>query len=325
MARFVLRRLAVSVPLLLFTSALVFALVTSAGDPLADLRAEPDVPPEVIDARRHALHLDEPVLERYVRWLSGFVRGDFGASLGGRAVRSLLWERLQVTLRMVVAATMIALVVGVAVGVVVAARRGSVLDHVIRVASYLFLAMPAFWVAGLLKEYVAIRLNRLVGHPVVFTVGEADPNLSGPLLHRLAHYAGHLVLPTVALALAPIAVWARYLRVSMLDVLSADYVRAARAKGVPETGVIVRHALRNALIPLTTLVGLHFGHLVAGAVIVERVFSWQGMGQMLIAGVTTGDTNVVLAWLMVTASSVFLFSLLADIAYSWLDPRVRRD
>ena len=325
MTRFVLRRLAVSVPLLLLTSALVFALVTKAGDPLADLRADPEVPREVIDARRQALHLDEPVLERYVRWVSAAARGDFGTSHDDRDVRSLLWERLQVTLRMVVAATAIALVVGVTVGVVAAAYPRSVIDQSVRVASYLFLAMPAFWVAGLLKEYLAIRLNKLVGHPVVFTVGEADPNLGGPLLERLANYAGHLALPTIALALAPIAVWARYVRVSMLDVLSADYVRAAQAKGLPQTGVVVRHALRNALIPLTTLVGLHFGHLFAGAVIVERVFSWQGMGQMLVAGVTTGDTNVVLAWLMVTATSVFLFSLLADVAYSWLDPRVRRD
>ncbi len=323
MGLFVLRRLAVSIPLLLATSLLVFGLVTLAGDPLADLRAQDDVAPEVIEARRHALHLDEPVLARYGRWLSGVVRGDFGLSLGGREVRGLLWERLQVTLRMVLVATVLALLVGMALGVVGAVRQHSAFDQATRVLMYLFLALPAFWVAGLLKSYLAIRLNRVLGHQVVFTVGEADPNLTGSLLDRLANYAGHLLLPTIALALGPIAVWARYLRASMLEVLSADYLRAARARGVPECAVVLRHALRNALVPLTTLVALHFGHLVAGAVIVERVFSWQGMGQMLISGVTAGDANVVMAWLLVTATTVLVFNLLADVAYSWLDPRVR--
>jgi peptide/nickel transport system permease protein len=323
-ARFILRRLGVSLPMLLGTSLLVFGLVTAAGDPLADLRAQDDVPAEVIEARRDALHLDDPVLARYGRWLSGVVRGDFGISLGGRDVRSLLWERLQVTLRMVLVATVLGLVVGMALGVVGAVRQHSVFDQASRVLTYVLLAMPAFWVAGLLKEYLAIRLNRLLGAQVVFTVGEADPNLTGPLLDRLGNYAGHLILPTIALVIGPIAVWSRYLRASVLEVLSADYIRAARAKGLSEAGVIVRHALRNALVPLTTIVALHFGHLLAGAVIIERVFSWQGMGQMLISGVTAGDANVVMAWMLVTTTCVLVFNLLADIAYSWLDPRVRR-
>ncbi|MGH9269266.1 MAG: ABC transporter permease, partial [Acidimicrobiales bacterium] len=147
-----------------------------------------------------------------------------------------------------------------------------------RAVLYLLLALPAFWIAGLLKSYLAVRLNRWLGHQVVFTVGEADPNLTGSLLERLANYGGHLLLPTIALVLGPMAVWSRYLRASMLEVLSADYLRAARARGVPESAVVLRHALRTALVPLTTLVALHFGHLLAGAVIVERVFSWQGMG-----------------------------------------------
>lgn len=324
MVAFLLRRVAVSVPLLLGTSLLVFGLVTAAGDPLADLRVQDDVPAEVIEARRDALHLDDPVLARYGRWLSGVVRGDFGVSLGGRDVRELLWERLQVTLRMVLVATALGLVGGVALGVIGAVRQHSVFDQATRVLTYLLLAMPAFWVAGLLKEYLAVRLNRLLGAQVVFTLGEADPNLSGALLDRLGNYAGHLILPTIALVIGPIAVWSRYLRASVLEVLSADYVRAARAKGLSETGVIVRHVLRNALVPLTTIVALHFGHLLAGAVIIERVFSWQGMGQMLISGVTAGDANVVMSWLLVTATCVLVFNLLADIAYSWLDPRVRR-
>jgi peptide/nickel transport system permease protein len=325
LGRFILRRLVVSIPLLLGVSVLVFALVANAADPLQPLYDQPDIAPQVIAARRHELHLDEPVLARYWRWLTHFVRGDFGTSTNGQPVRTLLWQRMQVTLRMVLLATILSLVAGFVLGVVGAVRHGSLFDQSSRALTYAFVALPAFFVAGLLQEYGAVRLNHLFGHQLVFTVGEADPNLTGSLLHRLSNYAGHLLLPTVALALGPIAVWSRYLRASMLDVLDADYLRTARAKGLSEARVIVRHGLRNALIPLTTIVALDFAHVFAGAVIVERAFSWHGMGEMLIDGVTTADPNVVLAWLMVTATSVLAFNLLADLAYGWLDPRVRVD
>ena len=325
MGRFVLRRLAVSLLLVLAASMLVFGLVANAADPVAELYNVPDVTPEVIDARRAELGLDRPVVERYRSWLTAFVQGDFGTSQGGRDVRSLLWERLQVTLRMTVVATVLALTLSLVVGTIAAVRQHSAFDKVTRVLGYLFLSVPVFWVGGLLKEYAAIRLNRLLGGQFVFTVGQATPNLTGSLVHRLADYAGHLVLPTITLALAPIAVWSRYLRTSTLDAMSADHVRTARAKGLPERRVVAGHVLRNSLIPLSTLVALHFGHILAGAVIVERVFSWQGMGQMLIDGVTRADTNVVLAWLMVTATTVLIFNLLADLAYGWLDPRIRAD
>ena len=325
MGGFVLRRLAVSVPLLLAASVLVFGLVANSSDPLAELYNLPDVTPEVIDARRAELGLDRPVVERYRSWLTAFVQGDFGTSHGGREVRGLLWERLQVTLRMTVVATALALTLALLVGTIAAVRQHSAFDKVTRVVGYLFLSVPVFWVGGLLKEYAAIRLNRLLGGQFVFTVGQATPNLTGSLAHRLADYAGHLVLPTITLALGPIAVWSRYLRTSTLDAMSADHVRTARAKGLPERRVVAGHVLRNSLIPFTTLVALYFGHILAGAVIVERVFSWQGMGQMLIDGVTRADTNVVLAWLMVTAATVLIFNLLADLAYGWLDPRIRVD
>jgi len=319
----ILRRVAVSVPLLLLTSLLVFVLVANAGDPLADLRAQPDVAPEVIDAQRRALHLDEPVLARYGRWLASAVQGDLGTSIAGRDVAGLLWQRMQVTLRMIVLAVALAIGLGLAFGVVGAVRHYSRLDHSLTFLSYVALSLPVFWLAGLLKEFLAVRLNRLVGRQVLFTVGDADPNLTGPLLERLGNYLGHLALPTLALMAAPIAVFGRYVRASMLDALSADYVRTAEAKGASRPRVVVHHALRNALAPFATLVALNFAHLFAGAVIVERVFGWQGMGQMLLDGVRAADPNVVSAWLLVTATTVHLVNLLADVAYGWLDPRVR--
>jgi peptide/nickel transport system permease protein len=322
---FVLRRVAVSLALLLAASVLVFVLVANSADPLAELYSQPDVAREVIDARRVELGLDRPVAERYRRWLGAFVRGDFGRSYGGREVRELLWERLQVTMRMTLLATLLASAVALFLGTVGALRQHSAFDQLTRMVGYLFLSVPVFWVGGLLKEYAAVRLNRLLGGQFIFTVGQATPNLSGSLTHRMADYAGHLVLPTITLALGPIAVWSRYLRTTPLDALSADHVRTARAKGLGERRVVTAHVVRNALVPLTTVVALHFGHILAGSVIVERVFSWQGMGQLLIDGVTRADTNVVLAWLMVTATTVLVFNLLADLTYGWLDPRTRSD
>ena len=323
MARFVLRRLLVAIPLLIGTTLVVFVLVANAFDPLADLREQPEVEPQTLEQRRQELHLDEPVLARYGRWLAHAGRGDLGRSFAGRDVASLLWDRLQVTLRMVALATVLALVMGVAVGVVGAVRQYSPLDHVLTFLGYVAVSLPVFWVAGLLKEYLAVRLNRLIGHQVIFTVGESDPTVTGAFLERLANRLGHLVLPTIALVLAPIAVWSRYVRALILEVLSADYIRTAQAKGLSPRAVVLRHGLRNALAPLATLVALDFGHLLAGAVIIEQVFAWQGMGQMLLDGVRAADPNMVLAWLLVTSTMVIAFNLLADLAYGWLDPRVR--
>ena len=258
-------------------------------------------------------------------WAKGFVKGDFGKTLGGRPVRSLLWERLQVTLRMVVLATLIAVVIAIAMGVISAVRQYTITDYSITFVGFLFLSMPVFWLAALLKEYGAIRINKLFGTQLVYTVGESTPNLTGNWFHRMGDYIGHLALPTAALAMIAVAGWSRYQRASMLDVLSSDYIRLARAKGLSPRRVMVRHALRNALIPITTVVALDFGAILGGAVITEKVFSWQGMGTMLIDAVNNIDVNEMLAWLMVTTLIVILFNLGADILYAYLDPRIRYD
>ncbi|MGH9181022.1 MAG: ABC transporter permease, partial [Acidimicrobiales bacterium] len=256
-------------------------------------------------------------------WAADAVRGDLGLSLNDRPVAPLVWQRLQITLRMVLLGTMLGVAAAVAAGVVSAVRRYRLADHLVSFAGLFLLSMPVFWLGALLKEFGAVRLNDLLGHQVVYTVGASSPNLGGSTWHRLADYAGHLVLPTVALALTASAAWSRYQRAAMTEVLQADYVRLARAKGLSRTRVLFRHALRNALIPLTTVVAVDFAAVIGGAVVLERVFSWQGMGQMLLDGVTAGDVNVVAAWLLVTSVVVVLFNLAADILYSWLDPRIR--
>ncbi|HEV8167185.1 MAG TPA: ABC transporter permease, partial [Actinomycetota bacterium] len=279
MVSFIIRRLLITIPLVLLSSVLVFLLVANSGDPLADLKGRnPPVPPQVIQAREHQLLLDKPIPQRYWHWLTHFVRGDMGKSIRGVEVRPLLWQRMRVTLRMVILASIIAIVLAIAAGVLSAVKQYTPTDYTFTFLGFLFLSMPVFWLAALLKEYGALRLNKLFGKQVVYTVGAETPNLTGSLGHRLADYAGHLVLPTIALALISFAAWSRYQRATMLDVLGADYIRLARAKGLSRRRVMVRHALRNALIPLVTVAAIDIGAVFGGAIITERVFAWQGMG-----------------------------------------------
>jgi peptide/nickel transport system permease protein len=324
MLSFIIRRLLIAIPLVLLSTVLVFLLVANSGDPLADLKGRnPPVPPQVIQTREHQLLLDQPLPQRYWHWLTHFVRGDMGKSIKGVEVRPLLWQRMKVTLRMVILASIIAIVLAIAAGVLSAVKQYTPTDYTFTFLGFLFLSMPVFWLAALLKEYGAIRLNKLFGKQVVFTVGAETPNLAGSFGHRIADYAGHLVLPTVALALISFAAWSRYQRATMLDVLGADYIRLARAKGLSRSRVMVRHALRNALIPLVTVVAIDIGAVFGGAIITERVFSWQGMGALLVQGAVTSDPNILMAWLTVTSFLVVLFNLIADVLYAVLDPRIR--
>ena len=323
MLPFIVRRLLVSIPLLLLSSFLVFVLVANSGDPLQDLRVNPRVSAETVELRERELNLDKPVLARYGIWLGDIVRGDFGSDNYGVSVRPQLGRALFVTLRLVVVSLAIAVVIAVLVGVLSAIRQYSAFDYSSTFAAFLFFSLPVFWLAALLKEYAAIRVNRFFGRQLIYTIGQESPNFSGGFLARLGDMAGHMVLPALTLIVISFAQYSRYTRSSMLDVLSSDYVRTARAKGIAGRRVIFRHALRNALIPLTTVVALDFGAVIGGAVVTERVFGWRGMGTMLINGVTQFDVNVVQAWLLVTAIVVVIFNLLADIAYAYLDPRIR--
>jgi peptide/nickel transport system permease protein len=190
-------------------------------------------------------------------------------------------------------------------------------------SAFLFFSLPVFWLAVLLKEFGAIELNKLFGATVVYTVGHESVRLPESFWGRMADYAGHTILPALTLIVISYAQYSRFTRASMLDVMNADYIRTARAKGVPSRKVVVRHGLRNALIPVTTIIAIDFGALFAGAVITERVFQWRGMGTVLIEGIDQYDINMVQGWLMVTAVVVVVFNLLADIAYAYLDPRIR--
>ncbi|MDZ7673547.1 MAG: ABC transporter permease [Acidimicrobiales bacterium] len=325
MLGFVVRRLVASAIVLVVSSVLIYFTVTSFGDPLADLRARnPPVSQEVIDARRAELGLDEPVHERYLTWLGDVVTGDFGEDLDGQPVNEVLWRRLGRTLRMVTAAIALSLVAAVAVGVLSATRQYSKTDYFFTFSGFLFLSMPVFWLGALLKEFLAVRFNDLVGRRIVFTTGSESPRLDTDVWGRMADYAGHLILPTLALGAVSYAAWSRYQRNSMLDVMESDYIKLARAKGASRSRVVFRHGLRNALIPLTTVVAIDFGAVFGGAIITEQVFGWSAMGSLLIDGLREYDVNIVLAWMMVTGAIAIAFNLVADLLYGVLDPRIRQ-
>jgi peptide/nickel transport system permease protein len=324
MAGFILRRLAISVPLIALASFLVFILVAVSGDPLGELRSNPSITQAQIEVRRHQLGLDRPLMTRYVDWATSAVTGDFGLSAkDNEPVVDKLERAMWVTLRLLGAALSLAVLLGVAIGVAAALRQYSKFDYASTFFAFVFFSMPVFWLAAVLKD-VGIRINNELGFRLFFTIGEKDPTVTGGFLAVAGDRLGHMILPVLALILIQVAGWSRYQRASMLDVLSADYVRTARAKGLAPGKVILRHTLRNALIPIVTLVAIDFGLLMSGAVITERVFQWNGMGTLLIRGLIDRDANVVQAWLLVSALMVVLFNLLADIAYGYLDPRIRR-
>jgi len=226
-------------------------------------------------------------------------------------------------MRMVVAAALIAVLAAILVGVVSAVRRYTPLDYATTFAAFLFFSMPVFFLAGVLKD-LAIRINEWTGYRIFSTVGERGTGRSTDLLGIIGDRSSHMVLPTLTLALVTFAAWSRYQRASMIEVLNADFMRTARAKGLPERSVLLKHGLRNALIPLTTIVAVDFASLVNGSIVIETVYAWNGLGRLFITSLQEGDVHLSTAWLLVAAGSVVIFNLLADLVYGLLDPRIRR-
>lgn len=324
---FTIRRILASVLVLLVSSFLVFALCAASFDPLARYYTQNPRPPEsFFDNLREELGLNDNFFVRYWNWLSGVVTGDFGQTVNGTPVAEQLAGRIMVTGRMILAAVVIAILLAIVVGVIGAVRQYKASDYAFTFLVYLLIALPVFWFAALLKEFVAAgsttcSARRCCTRSVRRHPGWACTPTGGSCW---SDRLGHLILPTISLAMLSFASWSRFQRAAMLDVLGSDYMRLARAKGLTYRRTVVRHGLRNALIPLTTVVALGIGTLFGGAIITETVFVWHGMGEYLIVnGIGNNDINVVLGWLLVSAVFVVLFNLIADILYAVLDPRIR--
>ncbi len=322
---YLLRRLLAGFTVLLVLSFGVFILVALSGNPLATLQATPGVSRATIAAAAAQLHLNEPLADRYWGWLYGLLHGSFGSSYTGQPVGSQIAQRLLVTVKLVVPAVILSVLIGVVVGVISAVRQYKPVDHVSTGLAYLFFSTPVFVLALLLKDFLAVDVNRAAGHTVLFTVGENTPGIAGAW-NVFVNEVQHAVLPVITLTLVTCATWSRFQRAAMLDVLNSDYIRLARAKGLPPRRVLFVHALRNALIPVVTVVAIDFAALIGGALVTEIVFSWNGMGQYLFNGLTgaeSPDVYAVSGWLMVAGTAVVVFNILADLLYGLLDPRIR--
>jgi peptide/nickel transport system permease protein len=327
MVLYATRRALASVLVLLVATVLAFALVSDSSNPLDNLRArQPPVPEQTIQALRVRLYLDRPMADRYWLWLTGLghTNGDIGVLQGkwGPSVRDVdigaeIGERSLVSLRLLAGAIVLVLVVGVGSGLLSAVRRNTILAAVNTVIGYLALALPTFWVAAFVKDG-AIRVNQLLGHRYLYTIGESSPVGSG-----VADVAGHLALPTLVLVLSGYAVVGRFQRAATIEVLESDYVRLARAKGLRSRVVLRRHALRNSLIPTAALAAVIASAAIAGTVIVEEVFAWRGLGSFLVDSVQAGDTDAVMAVVLLSGAVLVAANLAADLAVMFLDPRTR--
>ena len=323
MTRFLARRLVNYIVLLALASFLTFALTSLTFTPLNSLlQRNPRPPQAVIDAKAAELDLDKPVPLRYAHWVSGAVRGDFGTTVNGQPVSDELWRRIGVSLRLLVIGSIVGTVIGVLVGAWGAVRQYRMSDRVITALSLLIISTPTFVLAGLLI-LAALRVNSVLGVQLFEYTGETSPDAVGGTWNQFVDRVQHLVLPTLTLALMAIAGYSRYQRNAMLDVLGQDFIRTARAKGLTRRQALFTHGLRTALIPMATLFAYSVAGLVTGAVFVEKIFGWHGMGEWVVQGISTQDTNIVAAITVFSGAVVLLAGLLSDVIYAILDPRVR--
>jgi peptide/nickel transport system permease protein len=311
MLAYVLGRLLRAVPLLLGLSILVFALIHAApGGPLTVYLSNPNVRPEDIARLERLLGLDRPLHEQYVSWLSAFLQGDWGFSyVDGRPVLDRILERAPATLELMGTAFALALVIAVALGSLAALAPGRLLDGLVSGASVVGISLPTFWLGLILQLVFALELRWLP------TSGRTDAGGGERLFH--------LVLPASTLASFYAASWIRYVRTSLRATLALDFVRAGRSRGLPESRILLRHSLPNALFPLITVLALDLALLFSGAVVTESVFAWPGMGTLLVDSVYRRDYSVLMGILLSGSFAIVLANLAADVAYGFLDPRVR--
>jgi len=314
--RYLLRRLLIAVPSLLGISLVLFTVLALApGDPFGELASNPNVPPEVAAGLRAKFGLDDPVFLRYLRWVSAMLHGDWGFSFVSRIdVDTLIWQRLPATLLVIGSSQVLALLIALPVGVYSATRRYSIFDQISNLLAFIGFSLPTFFTGLLFILLFSIYLDWL---PFVF---RTDLGATG--WHWYWEEFRQAVMPVAVLGLAQAASWTRYVRSSVLEVIRLDYVTTARAKGLPERTVVVKHIVRNALIPVVTLVALQMPALFGGAIVTEQIFRIPGIGSLLISSILANDTPVIMAVTFVFACLVILFNLIADILYGWLDPRI---
>ena len=314
--QYILRRVLIAIPSLLGISVILFGVLAMApGDPFEELATNPAIPPEIRQALRTKFGLDDPVWQRYLHWLSAMFQGDWGFSFQSRMdVDKLILQRLPVTLIVIGASQILAISIAIPIGVLAAIRPYSIFDQVASTFAMIGFSLPTFFTGLVLILIFSIQLDWL---PFVY---RADIDAKG-----WAFYWEHIkqsIMPVTVLGLFQGATWTRFVRSAVLDVIRLDYVTTARSKGLAESDVVMKHIVRNALIPVVTLIALQMPIVFGGAIVTEQIFRVPGIGSLLIAAILANDTPVVMGVTFVIACLVVLFNLIADILYGWLDPRI---
>ena len=316
MGPYLLRRLLIALPSLLGISVVLFTVLALApGDPFSELVTNPNVPPEVREALRAKFGLDDPIWQRYFRWLWAMLHGDWGFSFISRVdVDTLIWQRVPVTLAVIGASQLLALAVALPVGIYAATRPYSVFDQIANTLAFVGFSLPTFFTGLLLILLFSIKLDWL---PFVFR-----SDLAATGWHWWWENFKQAIMPITVLGLFQGASWTRFVRSAVLDVIRQDYVTTARSKGLSERVVVLKHVVRNALIPVVTLVALTMPQVFGGAIVTEQIFRVPGIGSLLIDAILRNDTPVIMAVTFVFSCLVILFNLIADLLYGWLDPRI---
>ncbi len=342
MTRYIIRRLLQAIPLLFIISMVLFVLMQNMGDPLATLGGRRVTRASDRERLARQLGLDKPIHIQYLYWLigndwtkadldgdgiaetpgtrKGVLRGDFGMSMvnRGKTVLEVIGERLPNTLLLMLTAEFVIVVGALIIGIYSALRQYSIVDNIVTAISFIGYSMPIFFIALVSMYIFAVNFKRW-NLPYLPTVGMFDPEVGQTPLQVI----WHMILPVFSISFISLAAYSRYVRSTMLEVMSQDYIRTARSKGLARRDVIFIHALKNASLPIVTIVGLDLPLLLGGAVVTERIFAWPGMGRLFLDHVSRSDTPVVMGILMLIAVSVVVFQILTDITYAWLDPRIR--
>lgn len=318
MGRYLLRRLMISVPVLLGITIAMFIIINlSPGDPVTALlnpEQMANMGPEWVEAQKESLGLNDPAPVRYLKWLGQTLQGNLGYSTADRMpVIEKIGERILPTLRLMSVVIVVSVAVGVPLGVISALRQYSWIDYLLTVLGFLAVSIPGFFLALVLIYVFALKLDWLPATGM-YTVGQP---------RTFVDSISHLILPATVLGLSQAAPIIRYTRASLLDTIKQDYVTTARAKGLGEKRIIIGHALRNALIPIITIVALQIPGLLSGTVIIEQVFAWPGMGSLAIAAVQGRDYNTLMGINLIAATMILLSNLLADVVYAFVDPRIK--
>lgn len=320
MLTYISRRVLYSIPVILIATFLLFFFVRETFNPCSRVRASKDI--TALARCEESLHLNESIFSQYGRWLGDAVQGDLGNSERSDApVQTMLQTAMWFTVQLIFWGILVSAIVAISLGVYSAVRQYSIGDYTFTALSYIGLALPPFVFGILAIQFLAVGPKDWFNleQPWFYFIGLHEDGQTGFNLD----YLRHLVLPVMTLTVQIIAEWSRFQRAAMLDVMSADYIRTARAKGVPRREVIIKHGLRNALIPLVTVMALDVGALFGGVIITEQIFAIPGMGRLFIEALQAGDAPVLVAWTIVTATFIVLFNLIADVLYGVLDPRIR--